>query len=190
MTREEWLEKNGFSQDEMTYCIFGDDTYSIKDKLKALGCKYSPLLKWHSPVPIDLPFVGYGNVAIAFNDILVWNEEDETAYYLDSAEAFIKLQFQIAEGPSSSIYYPSNPKDRIRDLTVTLKSIKSFLGKFGLTYIYTFVHKNFVLVWFTATQLNMERGETANITFTIKGFEEYHGEQTTLITRCIVQPIE
>ena len=69
MTKAEWLEKNGFSADGLTYCIFGDDTYSIKEKLKQLGCRFSPLLKWHSPEPLDLP-AGYGMISFTFDDIL------------------------------------------------------------------------------------------------------------------------
>lgn len=45
MTKELWLEKNGFGADGLTWCVFGDDTYAIKEQLKELGCKFSPLLK-------------------------------------------------------------------------------------------------------------------------------------------------
>lgn len=31
--------------DGLTWCVFGDDTYAIKEQLKELGCKFSPLLK-------------------------------------------------------------------------------------------------------------------------------------------------
>ena len=36
---QEWLQKNGFSADGQTLCVFGDDTYAIKDELKRMGCK-------------------------------------------------------------------------------------------------------------------------------------------------------
>ena len=43
ITKELWLEKNGFGADGLTWCIFGEDTYAIKEQLKELGCKFSPL---------------------------------------------------------------------------------------------------------------------------------------------------
>lgn len=56
MTKELWLEKNGFNTEtEVTYVIWGDDTYAIKDWLKEQGCKFNPVLKWHAPEPIELP---------------------------------------------------------------------------------------------------------------------------------------
>ena len=30
LTKVEWLELNGFGTDARTFCVFGDDTYSIK----------------------------------------------------------------------------------------------------------------------------------------------------------------
>ena len=40
LTKEEWLELNGFDVNGLTFCVFGDDTYSIKNWLKEQGCKF------------------------------------------------------------------------------------------------------------------------------------------------------
>ena len=32
MTKELWLEKNGFGADGLTWCIFGEDTYASSSK--------------------------------------------------------------------------------------------------------------------------------------------------------------
>ena len=45
MTKAEYFEKNGFNEDGYTYCVVGEDTYSIKDHLKEMGGKYNPTLK-------------------------------------------------------------------------------------------------------------------------------------------------
>ena len=46
MTKEEWLKKNGFSEDGVTYVITGGNTYEVKDILKQNNCVFNKLLGW------------------------------------------------------------------------------------------------------------------------------------------------
>ena len=46
-----------------------------KDTLKEVGCKYSPLLKWHIDHKINLP-AGFKLVTVNFEKIYAWNDCD------------------------------------------------------------------------------------------------------------------
>ena len=54
-SRGEWLEKFGFGNEDGTYVLYmvKGNTYSIKDELKALGCKFQPSIGWYSAQPLD-----------------------------------------------------------------------------------------------------------------------------------------
>lgn len=187
MDKELWLEKNGFSADGFTYCIFGDDTYSIKEHLKELGCKFSPLLKWHSSQPLDLP-AGYGVICFSFDEILQWDEAAQNAYFYESSKEKIEKRFKQAEGPSLSEYV-GEVGERLRNLTAIFKSTRGFAGNYGWTNIHTFQVGENILVWFTAKDLELERGQVVDLTGTIVKHEEFRGIKTTKINRCIVKAV-
>lgn len=187
MTKAEWLEKNGFSTDGLTYCIFGDDTYSIKEKLKQLGCRFSPLLKWHSPEPLDLP-AGYGMISFTFDDILEWSEKFQNAFFLETAKEKINKAFKHAEGPSLSEYV-GQIGERLYDQTAIYKSTKGFESRYGWTNIHTFEIGHDILVWFTKKELSLEKGCPILLTGTIKKHEEFRDVKTTQITRCVIKEI-
>lgn len=187
ITKELWLEKNGFGADGLTWCIFGEDTYAIKEQLKELGCKFSPLLKWHSPKALDLP-IGYGMFSISFDTIAQWDEENETIYYYEKAKEIVDKQFREAEGPSLSEYV-GTPGERLRNLTAIYKSTRGFSGKYGWTNIHTFEVGDDVLVWFSQCDVDLERGQAVDLTATVKKHEEFRGVKTTQLSRCIIKPI-
>lgn len=188
LTKAEWLERNGFGEDGLTWCVFGDDTFAIKDKLKEMGCKFSPTLMWHSAVPLDMP-VGYGMISFAFDDIMEWNEEQNNAFFFENAKERIERKFREAAGPSLSEFV-GEVGERLRNKTVVLKSMRGFAGKFGWTNIYTFADGDNELVWFTAKELEYKKGDVIDLTGTIVAHEEFRGVCTTKINRCIVKRIE
>lgn len=187
MTKEMWLEKNGFSADGFTYSVFGDDTYSIKEWLKEQGCKFSPLLKWHSPEPIDMP-VGYGMICFSFDELYQWDEANRNAYFYESAETLVNRRFKEAEGPSLSEYI-GEVGERLRNLTAIYKSSRGFSGKYGWTNIHTFQVGEDVLVWFTQKELNLEKGVAVDLTGTVKKHEEFREVKTTQLSRCIIKEV-
>ena len=66
-----WLEKNGFDRySEDTYINIEPDTYSIKEKLKADGYKYNPVLGWHTAYPNK----EYAHIKINFNEVCEWSD--------------------------------------------------------------------------------------------------------------------
>ena len=187
LTKEEWLELNGFGTDARTFCVFGDDTYSIKGWLKEQGCKFNPILKWHSPCALDVP-VGYGMIGFDFDEILEWDEKASTAVYKENAPEFVDRRFKEAEGPSFSEYV-GQVGERLRNLTAIYKSTRGFAGMYGWTNIHTFQIGEDVLVWFTAKDLNLEKGQVVDLTGTVKKHEEFRGTKTTQLSRCIIKEV-
>lgn len=188
MTKLEWFKKNGFDKEGNTWCIFGEDTYSIKNHLKELGCKFSPLLLWHSSQPLDLP-VGYGVFELSIQQIATWDEKENNMIYFEKAKEIVNRKFKEAEGPSLSEYI-GNIGDRLRDQTAIYKSTRGFSGKYGWTNIHTFEINNNILVWFTSISLdNLERGQAVLLTGSIKKHETFREVKTTHLTRCRVKPI-
>lgn len=187
MTKELWLNKNGFSAEGLTWCVFGEDTYAIKEHLKELGCKFSPLLKWHSPKTLELP-EGYGMFSLSFDEIGQWDSINEEVYYFEKAKELIERKFKEAEGPSLSEYI-GTPGERLRNITAIYKSTRGFNGTYGWTNIHTFQVENDILVWMTAKELELEKGCSINLTGTIKSHKEYMGVKQTHLSRCIIKPI-
>lgn len=189
MTKLEWLEKNGFNLTrEDTYCIVGEDTYAIKNYLKAAGCRYSPLLGWHCADQIKLP-EGYKFLTFHFDELLQWNEEEGNASYFEKAKILVEKRKKALLPPSKS-QYMGEVGERFCNLTAVYKSARGFAGKFGWTNIYRFNIGDNVLTWFTAKDLDFEPGEVVDLTATVKKHEEFREVKTTVITRAIVKSIE
>lgn len=185
--KKKWLLTNGFNEDGVTYCVYGDDTFSIKEQLKEQGCKFSPVLLWHSPVPLDLPD-GYGLISFNFEDLMEWNAQDNNAYFYEDSKEKVERKIRELEGPSLSEYV-GEVGERLYNITAVYKSSRGFNGKFGWTNIHTFQVDEDVLVWFTQKELDIEKGSPVDLTGTIKKHEEFRGVKTTQLSRCIIKVI-
>jgi hypothetical protein len=187
INKAEWLTKNCFSADGFTYCVCGDDTYAIKDKLKEMGCRFDPILKWHCDKEIELP-EGYSLLPIAFDEIMKWEPQLKNAFYLEEAKATVERKMREAAGPSLS-QYVGEVGERLRNITAVYKSQRGFAGAYGWTNIFTFESGDDVLVWFTATDLDLEVGQTVDLSGTVKKHEEFRGVKTTQLSRCKITVI-
>lgn len=186
--KEKWLEKNGFSPEGFTYCVIGDNTFSIKDWLKEQGFKFNPTLKWHTNTQVNLP-QGYTLLKLSFDDICEWDDRFKQAFYNERAKEKIQKATAEAMGPSLSEYV-GEVGERLRNLTATYKSSRGFAGQYGWTNIHTFEIGDDILVWFTAVDLDhLEKGEPIILTGTVKKHEEFRGVKTTQLSRCIVKEI-
>jgi len=178
--KKDWLEKNGFDEDENTYIIFGD-SYSIKDELKDAGWKFSHQFLWHKPDP-----AGYEDRVIKLNlsEVGVW-----TAYgafvFNENAADWIQQKLNNAIPPSNSEWIDG---DRVDLLPVIFVSKREYDGYYGLTNILTFkTEEDNMLTWFTSTNPKLEKGFTYFISGKIKDRKEYKGVKTTILTRCKIQ---
>lgn len=177
----EWLLKNGFNKEEITYIVLGD-SYSIKNELKAVGFIYSQTLRWHGPEP-----QGYDCIPVKVTDCfekMAWGVPQEKP----SAKEDIKRLIQQTRPVVNEEYeYYLEIKDRFYNLPVTLDKIATFDGYYGRTYVYNFIHGPYVFTWFTTKQLEYNINDTVSLTATIKDHGEYQGQKINYINRAIVK---
>ena len=182
--------KLGFGEDEKVYLVYGDDTFAIKDKLKELGARFDPTLKWFFSKEVELP-EGYKLCAMSFDELYNYNPQSKWAEFKEDAKAIVSRRMAELKGPSTSVYYPGVEKERIRNITAKVDSIRGFEGMYGYTSVYTFTSGDYVFVWMTSKcDLGLAVGETVDLTGTIKKFDEYMGVNQTHLTRCIVKKVE
>ena len=182
--------KLGFGEDEKAYLVYGDDTFAIKDKLKELGARFDPTLKWFFSKEVELP-EGYKFCAISFDELYNYNPQSKWAEFKEDAKAIVSRRIAELKGPSTSVYYPGVEKERIRNITAKVDSIRGFEGMYGYTSVYTFTSGNYVFVWMTSKcDMGLTVGETVDLTGTIKKFDEYMGIKNTYLTRCLIKPIK
>ena len=182
--------KLGFGEDEKAYLVYGDDTFAIKDELKKLGARFDPTLKWYFSKEVELP-EGYLLYAFSFDELFEYNPASKWAQFKENAKDIVKRKMIELKGPSTSVFYPGEEKERVRNITAKVSSIRGFEGMYGYTSIYTFTSGDYVFVWMTAKcDLDIATGDTVDLTGTIKKFEEYEGVKNTYLTRCIVKAIK
>ena len=180
--RAKWLEKNGFSAEGDVYLIKGE-TYSIKDELKAAGFKYDLVLGWHAPTPAL-----YNDRLVKFNieDLYSFSADGNWVVKKEGMEDLIKSK--VAEDQSNvNSDWVGEVGDHIKKVQVTLKSKRSFYGKFGLTNVYTFQDdKENIYTWFTTVEMTKAVNDVFFLKGTIKKHDEYNGTKQTVLTRCRV----
>ena len=181
--------KLGFGEDEKAYLVYGDDTFAIKDKLKELGARFDPTLKWFFSKEVELP-EGYKLCAISFDELYNYNPQSKWAEFKEDAKAIVSRRMVELKGPSTSIYYPGVEKERIRNITAKVDSIRGFEGMYGYTSVYTFTSGDYVFIWMTSKcDMGLTVGEAVDLTGTIKKFDEYMGTKNTYLTRCIIKKV-
>lgn len=175
--KEKWLETNGFNENEETYIVFGD-SYSIKDELKDAGWKFSHQFLWHKPDP-----AGYEDrvIKLNINEIIDYWYPSGLPAFKENANQIIKDKLNESLPHSESIYYE---EDVFKDMLVTLVRKTGFYGAYGWTNIYTFKsEENYVFVWFTSTEQDIEQGDSCFISGKVKERKTYNNEAQTIVTR-------
>lgn len=188
MTKKDWFKRNAIGEDGLTWIVFGEDTFAIKDELKELGCKFNPVLKWHSAEPVDVP-CGYGQFSVSFDDLYEWDPKYGTAYPKETAKNIIDARIAELKGPaepSLSEYY-GEVGERFRGIPATYIKSRSFDTQYGWTVLHTFQIGENVLNWFTQKELDFAEGQAILLSGTVKKHEEYRGVKTTQLSRCIVK---
>lgn len=173
-------EANGFGNSEGYIDIILGDTYSIKEELKAAGCKYSPAIGWYIP---------YG---------VKYNSNHET-YHLTwtaaSTDGAIKSKEELhaliaASTISESISeYQGEVGSKIT-VNVTITRNIPIEGYYGLSHCHTMEDAcGNVYVWITAAK-DIPVNSHINITGTIKEHKEYKNVKQTILTRCHYKEVE
>lgn len=182
---QEFFEKHGFNSDGNTYVVLGN-TYSIKEELKELGCKFDNVLGWHSPVKLDK----YPSVEISVDDVYYkdytetyswknWKENETYSAKIEAAKAELNKTTSNSE-------WVSEVGEKV-ELNVIFKRVNWFETQFGESAIYSFEDENGnQIIWKTGTYLDVEQGSKISIKGTVKEHSEYRGVKQTVLTRCKV----
>jgi hypothetical protein len=185
ITKAEWFEANGFSEDGVTYLVLGN-SYPIKDELKDNGFKFSPLLRWHNEnCNYKLP-ENCNYISLSFYDLFTWDESTNSAFMKEGARERIELIFNPPEVSNSM--YVGEIGERLHDVPVKVYNIGGFDSAYGYKWVYTFEDENGNrYTWFTTVQQSVSIGATAALTGRIKAHVEYKGVETTQLTRCTLK---
>ena len=180
--KKEKLVEFGYDpENPVIYMIVGN-TYSIKDELKEMGCRFDRALGWYSAHPIEIP-EGYFIATLPFDEAFDWNALNKRFYIKEGVKEVAEAA-QMKVMPESKSEYIGEVKDRLRDLSVTLTGVRQMDGYYGTTTIYTFEMGDNVLVWMTSTSQNIEVGEHVLLTGTVKEHSEFRGVKQTKLSRC------
>lgn len=187
----EFMKKQGFNAEGKTYVILGD-TFTIKDQLKELGCKFDNIIGWH----IDHLLEGYDTLEVDINDRFAKDYAGIYRWSLWKVEDLperIKEANKQVKAKRSTSEHVGKIGDKIR-ITATLTGFHWYESKFGNVNIYTFtdIFKN-VFVWKTSSNLDrivgnickpVQKGEQVELIGTVKDHDEYQGIKQTVLTRC------
>ena len=183
----EVAKKLGFNSEGKMYVVCGGDTYAIKDQLKALGARFDYNFKWFLSNPVELP-EGYQLCEFSFDELYDYAPLTKWANLKEGVSDIIKGRLQELKTATDTKYYPAEVKDKI-SVQATLAAVRGFDSMYGYTYIYTFTLDEYVFVWMTAKDLDIEVNTTVDLAGTIKGFEDYAGQKQTQVTRCKVSAV-
>ena len=177
----DWFTQNGFSESGDTYSIVGKNTYSIKEELKSIGCKYSPLLGWHSPNPLRTP-PNYTLIHFTFAELYGGSPPvlSKSAPHIVAERVNAALGYNLSE-------FVGEVGERLRNLSAIVQSISGYSADYGYTYIYTFAEGRNLLVWFTQKKLDIRDDQPIWLTGTVKNHNLYKGNKITILNRCIIK---
>ena len=196
--------KRGFGADGKAYAVYGQNTYEIKDELKAKGARWlAEFGAWVFPEKPE----GYQTVELDFTEGWEINETYGTIYWKDEVDGrdLVKAKVKAAQPGTESEWLGEEGKKL--ETEATFKIGFEFTSTFGyreitqLTAIFEDEAGN-KLVWKTGTafertdgdfcfKVNGEyerfsRGEKVRISGTVKRHSEFRGEKQTELTRAKV----
>lgn len=183
------LEENGYDVEcPQIFVVIGDNTYAVKDELKALGCKYKPEFGWYCTHAVDVP-VNYGMVGIPFDQVCDWNPVTRRISVKENAKEIADAAKRETM-PKSNSDFIGDIKQRLRDMEVMLTGCRTVESYYGVSLVYTFKQGENVLIWFCSGKgidPEIEVGQMVLLTGTVKDHKEYNGVKQTYLTRCIVK---
>ena len=183
--KAEWLEKNGFNENGITWFYAKTDSYEKKDFLKQLGMKFSKELLWHAPFLISE--IADACVKIDIRDIATATDWGEYCYN-PNVKDIIESKMIIEN--SDSEWIEGKIKDRIQ-IKVSFVSKRIINTRFGLTNLYTFISENKNKIqWWSQTNIDFPKENIFTLVGTIKDFNEFKNEKITTVNRCKVKKIE
>lgn len=182
MTKEQWLEREGFNPTTgRTYIYAGDDSYQIKERLKSLGFRFNSNILWHiaNPEVLTDQYL-LKTIPVHYSEVLEIMAWGEGRYYADAAQK-IKAKIVKVLPPSASNYITPDEDGKIR-VYAECVSKNQIETMFGLTNVYIFKADEDEIVWYSKTN-TIEVGDIGNITATFKKHSDYRGHKQTTVSR-------
>lgn len=105
-------------------------------------------------------------------------------------EAALRVEAARAAKPKGFL---GTEGERVRNLNAQVAMIRSFesqnyqTGAPELKYLVKFDVLGRTAVWFTGNPGSLEEGQFVSLTGTVKGFDNYQGEDQTVLTRCLTK---
>lgn len=186
----EFFKRNGFNELGQMFVVLGN-TYEIKDELKAIGCKFSPAIGWHSDRELNPD--DYETIMLKADQLF---EADEAGVFdyrwskYEEARELIKKANERQTSSSSSSSYVGEVGDKIK-ITAKVTGMHWFTSTFNYhnvsTAIITFTDEDGnVYLWKTTAYIEFYEGDQVTVKGTIKGHSEYKGVKQTELQRCKV----
>lgn len=175
-SRGEWLCKLGFGSENgewVLYMVKGN-TYSIKDELKALGCKFQPSIGWYSAQPLD----GY-ECQRFIEDQVVDKSQEYSIVWKDKSEIEAQKEYE----PSASEWV-GEVGERIERVFHFDKLVWRGAGVAGKTSYMWLMSDEDGNAYKWSTSCYYEEGDAVKLRATIKDHSEYKGTKQTVVTRC------
>lgn len=186
--RAKWLEENCFNENLTTFVYFPADSFEVKDSLKDAGFRFSKILLWHcANIPegfeekvVEIPLQEVGEIS-------AWGE----GFYKPEVKAIVKEIVASARTVEiSNSEWVGEVGERLRDIPVTLVSIREIETKYGLTQLVRFIGENDEeFNWWTTAMIHAEVGSKIILAGTVKKHDEYNGTKITVLNRCKIKEI-
>lgn len=175
-SRGEWLSKLGFGNEDGTYVLYmvKGNTYSIKDELKALGCKFQPSIGWYSAQPLD----GYECQRFT-EDQVVDKSQEYSIVWKDKSEIEAQKEYE----PSASEWV-GEVGERIEKVFHFDKLVWRGAGVAGKTSYMWLMSDEDGNAYKWSTSCYYEEGDAVKLRATVKDHSEYKGTKQTVVTRC------
>ena len=174
----------GFGLEGSTYVLYRvvGETYSIKDELKAAGCRFKPSVGWYA----NHALANYETQRLEESQVLTdsifieWkNKDDVTPLWIENTRA-------AAVSPSQHI---GSIGERL-DLNLHIDRVFDSAyyrndGWYGSTITYMYLmHDEYGNIFKWSTQKCYEEGSDVHFKATVKEHTEYKGIPQTVLTRC------
>lgn len=182
MTKEQWLEANGFSRDGVSYIILGN-SYPIKNALKEANFKFSPLLRWHASTNTFVLPANCSYLEIKYKDYFVWDDELAVSFLQENARERLEKIFNPVYDSNSN--FVGNIGDKIPSLHCIVKNVGGYNTAYGYRWVYNFIDEDDnEYSWHATSNKALSGGMELEISGTIKEHKQYKGVNTTILTRC------
>lgn len=187
--KKELLAKWGYdTENPCVYIITGGNTYDVKEEIKESGGRYNSILGWYYTTNNEPP-QGFITVSIPVDDLYDWNSLTKKLVLKDDAETIVTNAIDI-NTPDSPSNFVGEIKERMRNLKVTLVSVRPIESRYGCSTLFTFDYNDNILVWFTTSPPDEDHaivGHEYLLTATVKDHKIYQNIKQTLVNRCVLK---